>query len=769
MNRRQKIIVSITGIFIVLLALVGLTYAYFLTQITGNSNPKSISVTTANLELLYKDGNGILNANGVITPDTDITFKNSNNEVVDSKTFSVENKGNGKVNYAVTLEDLKIAYAQDSVIKVNGVDTPVEEGQITEFKYPNDFEITLTCEVIKGTGTCNGGTVLLTNNTNEIMLLNEIEEGAEHSYTLKMKYKDSGENQSEDMNKTFTALVNIIESKDTVDIEGTLTNTTGEELYIQTNSTKRISRVNKDGSYKIVGLEVGKHKLKACKVSDTNCTSPILEKELNIVRGTTAGVSGTTITITEDSRLATININANTQSMDVSGLKDYNPFKEGTLAYTIYSNANNVTSEQEEQGYAVLRNEPSTTPGSSTNSSLEYEFKEEKSSEITIEIPSNLQTEVYDPSTGSNKAHLDDLSSPSYEINSNGKFKLSGSYVSSFAWFKSYQDIYNDLIGTYLCTINVSEELRLNGCMGQEASEIYEITSATSSSLTYRKLTVVDVEKMRGGTDLSVATDDHGASYYFRGIGTNNFVNYSGMCWRIMRILGNGTTKLILADSQNECHKSGYNILSEDSAYIGTTNYSNSNSLDGLKYSSSLIPDKLKSWIKTSNLDTSKLEETEWCNDMSIERESIQEYNGLMDYSYFLYSDNRIKNDNPSLKCDSTGINNSKALKYVSNIGILSADEAIIAGLSKNAVECSNDFSYITQNAKNQSWLMTPILALNNNYYNAVQDYTSEGCNYLNNGVPNSSAKNIRPSIVLKNNVMLKEGEGTKIKPYILQ
>ena len=49
MNRRQKIIVSITGIFIILLALVGLTYAYFLTQITGNENDKSISVTTANL------------------------------------------------------------------------------------------------------------------------------------------------------------------------------------------------------------------------------------------------------------------------------------------------------------------------------------------------------------------------------------------------------------------------------------------------------------------------------------------------------------------------------------------------------------------------------------------------------------------------------------------------------------------------------------------------------------------------------------------------
>ena len=56
MNRKQKIIVSTTGIFLVLLILVGLTYAYFLTRINGNTNDKSISVTTANLRLVYSDG-----------------------------------------------------------------------------------------------------------------------------------------------------------------------------------------------------------------------------------------------------------------------------------------------------------------------------------------------------------------------------------------------------------------------------------------------------------------------------------------------------------------------------------------------------------------------------------------------------------------------------------------------------------------------------------------------------------------------------------------
>ena len=60
MSKRQKIIVSITGIFLVLLILVGLTYAYFLTKITGNTNTKSISVSTANLVLEYGENTNVV-------------------------------------------------------------------------------------------------------------------------------------------------------------------------------------------------------------------------------------------------------------------------------------------------------------------------------------------------------------------------------------------------------------------------------------------------------------------------------------------------------------------------------------------------------------------------------------------------------------------------------------------------------------------------------------------------------------------------------------
>ena len=53
MSRKNKIIISIVGISIISLALIGLTYGYYLTRIQGNTNNKSISVTTADLKLEY--------------------------------------------------------------------------------------------------------------------------------------------------------------------------------------------------------------------------------------------------------------------------------------------------------------------------------------------------------------------------------------------------------------------------------------------------------------------------------------------------------------------------------------------------------------------------------------------------------------------------------------------------------------------------------------------------------------------------------------------
>ena len=172
MNRKRNIIISVTGIFLVLLLLVGFTYAYFLTKINGNENSKSISVSTANLVLEYGDGNQIITADKIM-PGWTNNGKNGNPE---PKTFTVTNKGNATVeDYVVAIE---YAYLTD------------DNGKIilpSVFERAYDFKIKLTCESATITGeklgTC--GTYTGNFNNESIMLTsNDIDVGIKHNYTF---------------------------------------------------------------------------------------------------------------------------------------------------------------------------------------------------------------------------------------------------------------------------------------------------------------------------------------------------------------------------------------------------------------------------------------------------------------------------------------------------------------------------------------------------------------------------------------------------------
>ena len=183
MNRKQKIIVSITGIFLVLMILVGLTYAYFLTKITGNTNEKSISVTTANLAIVYEDNSAeILGKDLILEP-------NSEKEI-GTKTFTVTNKGNAKTSYVVVIDETKITNATD--------------GTTTTFE-SNDFRYTLTC-----TEGCNGvETQSVFPINGGVLVGNSIDVGKVQTYELKLWYIDTGIDQTNDMNKRLEARVNI--------------------------------------------------------------------------------------------------------------------------------------------------------------------------------------------------------------------------------------------------------------------------------------------------------------------------------------------------------------------------------------------------------------------------------------------------------------------------------------------------------------------------------------------------------------------------------
>ena len=81
---------------------------------------------------------------------------------------------------------------------------------------------------------------------------------------------------------------------------------------------------------------------------------------------------------------------------------------------------------------------------------------------------------------------------------------------------------------------------------------------------------------------LCSAPDDYGTSYYYRGNVENNWVKFGGFYWRILRINGDGSIRMIYAGdasvidalpNKSDVLKNGYNDEDTDYTQIGTSYY----------------------------------------------------------------------------------------------------------------------------------------------------------------------------------------------------
>ena len=109
---------------------------------------------------------------------------------------------------------------------------------------------------------------------------------------------------------------------------------------------------------------------------------------------------------------------------------------------------------------------------------------------------------------------------------------------------------------------------------------------------------------------LASAEDDNGTSYYFRGAVTNNYVEFANKCWRIVRVGGDGSVKLILHNDNttgaaNPCDSANNNASAAFARYSGTTDTSafnlsyNDNAYVGFKY---LIRDTVFNAVVTNSV-----------------------------------------------------------------------------------------------------------------------------------------------------------------------
>ena len=270
--------------------------------------------------------------------------------------------------------------------------------------------------------------------------------------------------------------------------------------------------------------------------------------------------------------------------------------------------------------------------------------------------------------------------------------------------------------------------------------------------------------------------DNDGEVYYFAGNPTDNWVNFGGYYWRIIRINGNGSVRMIYQGTSanttgegTQIGTSAFNTSSNDNAYVGYMY--ESNQVHGLG-TSSTIKGVLDTWY-TNNLRSYEDDldgNAGFCGDREPSTSSSSSNGsggtGTTQTYYGAYI-RLYTNKAPTFECEnesdsyttSGSEDGNRALTYP--IGLISADEVSYAGglyyQSNGSANNSNYYLYTEQGY----WTMSPY-----NYGGTVNIFHVSPSGYFDNHWSYGELA-IRPVINLKADIQL-SGSGTSTDPYVV-
>ena len=354
-----------------------------------------------------------------------------------------------------------------------------------------------------------------------------------------------------------------------------------------------------------------------------------------------------------------------------------------------------------------------------------------------------------------------------------------------YIWIDSNMDNPNTMY-------NQSFEFRLNANATDEKLSITgeELTNQIKSMSNGVKDTVTDIAT----TDEGVweTQDNYGTTYYFRGAVENNYVKFAGYYWRIIRINGDGSIRLIYdgtsahangeSSEDRQIGTSVFNSSFNDNAYVGYmygTPGSSTYEETHANMNDSTIKTIIDNWYKTNIVDkgyNDKVADVIYCNDRQIALDSGS-YSGYGTLGYgtnaTVYaltsrilttgweweSTQQIKmtcgQQNDAFTVDDITKGNG-ALTYP--VGLITVDEAL-AGGGKGATGNSSYYLYTGQ----YYWTMSPCSFYDSSAYEFLE--RSSGAPYSYNV---DNIRGVRPVISLKADIMM-TGSGTQNDPWVVQ
>lgn len=294
--------------------------------------------------------------------------------------------------------------------------------------------------------------------------------------------------------------------------------------------------------------------------------------------------------------------------------------------------------------------------------------------------------------------------------------------------------------------------------------------------------------------------DDYGTSYYYRGAVENNYVKFADYYWRIIRVNGDGSLRIMYDGTS--AHANGevsedrvthtnqaYNTKSADAKYVGWM-YGPVDAEDGTIVAStskeeaqtntidSDVKKVVEAWYNTNIEDkgySSAVSDTLFCNDRSIPGQSSTGWNedtGLGygenktaygSYGRLITAFSGFTGMAPSFKCPQkndtfTAHDTSKGNgKLVHPVGLITADEIMAAGSGKYGT--ANQSYYLYKGLL--YWSMSPNVK---GVWAKVNDVSETG--YLGNPSVGSLGA-VAPVINLSSEyVATLKGTGTMSDPY---
>ncbi len=183
MNETKKgntVLLTVIAVATLLVAVVGATFAYFTASVAGNDTASSVVVKTAQIgTITYTNGNEVKLENA---------YPGATSE---TKTFTVaaDSSATANVNYSLNWTNVTNGFVnkEDLVYTLTGANSDASNTTTTL--------VTKTNEVAPSANTLIGSSVL--------------KPGETHTYSLTVKFKETGSDQNANQSKSFTGKIEV--------------------------------------------------------------------------------------------------------------------------------------------------------------------------------------------------------------------------------------------------------------------------------------------------------------------------------------------------------------------------------------------------------------------------------------------------------------------------------------------------------------------------------------------------------------------------------